>query len=246
MPIFRTILDRLIYNDEYDHIDEELSDSNVGPRKNRNIRDNIFVLNAITNSVVNGTAEEVDIQVFDVEKCFDALWMQECINDLYETGFVNDKLPLLYLENQTAKIAIKTAKGMSKRISINNIVMQGTVWGSLFCTTTMDKLGQLVYKNEDLLYKYKNQLNIPSLGMVDDVLSVQKCSTEAVKINAVINAFIESKKLNLSKTKCHRIHVSKKNPGANHECPELRVHNSKMENSDRENILVTLLTKLVR
>ena len=30
VPIFRTILDRLIYNDEYDNIDEELSDSNVG------------------------------------------------------------------------------------------------------------------------------------------------------------------------------------------------------------------------
>ena len=77
VPIFRTILDRLIYNDEYENIDEELSDSNVGARKNRNIRDNIFVLNAVTNSVVNGNADAVDVQVFDVEKCFDALWMQE-------------------------------------------------------------------------------------------------------------------------------------------------------------------------
>ena len=47
--------------------------------KNRNIRDNIFVLNAITNSVINGNEEEVDIQVFNVEKCFDALWVEECI-----------------------------------------------------------------------------------------------------------------------------------------------------------------------
>ena len=35
---------RLIYNDD-------LTDSNVGARKNRNIRDNIFVLNAIMNSL---------------------------------------------------------------------------------------------------------------------------------------------------------------------------------------------------
>ena len=74
MPIFRTILDRLIYNDEYETIDEALNDSNVGARKGRNIRDNIFVLNAVTNSVINVNAEPIDIQVFDVEKCFDALW----------------------------------------------------------------------------------------------------------------------------------------------------------------------------
>ena len=137
VPIFRTILDRLIYNDEYENIDDELTDSNVGARKNRNIRDNIFVLNAITNSVINGKADPVDVQVFDVEKCFDALWVQECINDLYETGFDNDKLPLLYLENQNAKIAIKTPQGISKRKNIKNVVMQGTVWGSLFCTTVL-------------------------------------------------------------------------------------------------------------
>ena len=156
VPIFRTILDRLIYNDEYENIDEELTDSNVGARKNRNIRDNIFVLNAVTNSIVNGKADAVDVQVFDVEKCFDALWMQECINDLFETGFTNDKLSLLYLENQNAKIAIKTPQGISKRKTIKNVVMQGTVWGSLFCTTTMDKLGKLSYENEELLYKYKD------------------------------------------------------------------------------------------
>ena len=89
MPIFRTILDRLIYNDQYEVIDEALSDSNVGARKNRNVRDNIFVLNAITNSVINGNSEPIDIQVFDIEKCFDALWVQEFINDVYETGFDN-------------------------------------------------------------------------------------------------------------------------------------------------------------
>jgi hypothetical protein len=61
--------------------------------------------------------------------CFDALWMQECINDLYETGFQNDSLALLFLENQNAEIAIKTANGLSKRESIKNVVTQGTVWG---------------------------------------------------------------------------------------------------------------------
>ena len=71
--------------------------------------------------------------------------------------------------------------------------MQGTVWGSLLCTATMDKLGQLVYERSELTYKYKGVVEIPTLGMVDDILSVQKCSKDAVRINAVINGFIEGK-----------------------------------------------------
>ena len=88
--------------------------------------------------------------------------------------------------------------------------MQETVWGSLMCTATMDKLGQLAYKNNDLTYKYKGVVETPSLGMVDDVLSVQKCSEDALKANAVINAFFEGKKLKLSNKKCHKIHVGKR------------------------------------
>ena len=172
VPIFRTILDRLIYNDEYSTIDENLSDSNVGARKNRNIRDNIFVLNAINNSVINGKEDSIDIQIFDVEKCFDALWVEECINDMYDAGLVNDKLVLLFLENQNAKIAVKTPGGKSDRISIKNVIMQGTVWGSLLCTAYMDKPGKLANGNTELVYKYKGVVDTPSLGMVDDILSV--------------------------------------------------------------------------
>ena len=83
VTIFRSILDRLIYNDEYTNIDSNLSDSNVGARKGRNIRDNIFVVNAVINSCTKRNEEPVDAQLFDVEKCFDALWVQECINDIY-------------------------------------------------------------------------------------------------------------------------------------------------------------------
>ena len=113
VTILRNILDRLIYNDEYPRIDTNLGDSNVGARKGRNVRDNIFVLNAVLTEVLKKKKEPVDIQVFDIEKCFDALWLQECINDLYDAGFKSDKLPLIYLENAMAKVAIKTGNTLS-------------------------------------------------------------------------------------------------------------------------------------
>ena len=236
VPILRTILDRLIYNDEYDIIEENLSDSNVGARKGRNVRDNILVLNAITNSIVNGNEDAVDVQIFDIEKCFDKLWVEECVNYLFTSGFKNDKLPLLFKENQNALIAVKTSTGISKRISIRNIIMQGTVWGSLCCTVSMEKLGKLIYKEEDLTYKYKGKIEIPTLGMVDDILAVQKCSKDVIKINAVVNAFVESKKLKLSENKCQQIHIAKKT-NIEKEYAILKVHEEQMQKSNKQKYL---------
>ena len=42
---------------------------------------------------MKGNAEPIDIQLYDVEKCFDALWMEECINDIFDAGLDNDIPP---------------------------------------------------------------------------------------------------------------------------------------------------------
>ena len=59
-----------------------MTDCNVGGRRGRNIRDNLFVLSAITNNVSKEKGKTCDIAAYDIEKCFNALWAQECINDL--------------------------------------------------------------------------------------------------------------------------------------------------------------------
>ena len=102
----RSILDRLMYNNNYYVIDESLTDGNVGARKHRNARDNIYVLSAITNSVIKGKMPPIQVGITDIEKCFDKMWLQAAINALYEAGITNDTLNLLYLENKTAQIAI--------------------------------------------------------------------------------------------------------------------------------------------
>ena len=171
VTVLRSILDKLIYNDEYPGIDEQLTDSNVGARQGRNIRDNIFVINAVLNSAAKRSLKDIDIGIYDAEKCFDKLWAQECFNDVMEHGFKNDKLPLLYAANVNAQVAVKTKSGTTKRISMSEIIMQGTVWGSLFCTASIDQLGKKAYEMPEILYKY-NGVDIPPLGMVNDILTV--------------------------------------------------------------------------
>ena len=102
----RNILDCLIYNEEYDIVDDNMTDCNVGSIKKRNIRNNLFVIKAIMNSSKKGVDSPCDICIYDVRKCFDSLWLSECFNDLYEAGFTNDKLCLLYYQNKHAIIVI--------------------------------------------------------------------------------------------------------------------------------------------
>jgi hypothetical protein len=233
VSVFRAILDRLIYNDEYQNIDSNLTDSNVGARKFRNIRDNIFVLNAIMNSQKNTIEEALDMHVYDVEQCFDSLWLEEVINCLYQAGLQNDKLPLLFLENRSAQVAVKTPGGLSKRKTIRNIIMQGSVWGSLCCVVLMDKLGKIAYSNPNLLYYYKGIVACPPLQMVDDVLGIQKCGPKSLQLNTTVNTFMELEKLKLSKSKCHKVHVGKFNKN----CPDMKVHGEPMSESKSEKYL---------
>ena len=236
-PVIRNILDKLLYVDLYETIDNNLTDCNVGSRKRRNIRDNLFVINAISNESKQKDGEACDICIYDIRKCHDSLWLHECINDLWDLGIRNDKLALLYLENESAQIVVKTSSGTTEQITINNKIMQGTVWAGLMCTSTMDKLGKEVYDDPSLVYKYRGTVDVPPLEMVDDVITTSKCGTTTVTLNATVNSFVERKKLELSSEKCSRIHIGKK-----HDCPGVKVHNNEMKSTLKEKYLGDFVT----
>ena len=238
VSVFRSILDRLIYNDEYHNIDANLTDCNVGSRKNRNIRDHIFVMNAVLNTILEGDEEALDFQAYDVEQTFDSLWLDEVVNELFEAGFNNDKLNLLFLENSSAHVAVKTSSGISRREVIRKLIMQGTIWGGLCCTVLIDKLGKFVYSRPELMHLYKGQVPVPPLQMVDDVLCISNCSPQSVQVNSVINSFMECKKLTLNHKKCHNVHI-----GKYQKCPQLKVHNENMKQSEKVKYLGDQLDK---
>ena len=48
VSISRTILIKLIYKEKYDIIEDSMSDSNIGARKKKNIRNHIFVVNSVS------------------------------------------------------------------------------------------------------------------------------------------------------------------------------------------------------
>jgi hypothetical protein len=81
----------------------------------------LFIIHGIINSVVNGQEECVDLHIYDLVKAFDALWVADCMNDLWDTlpaQARDDRLGLLYQSTRTNMVAVNTAVGQTERVVV--------------------------------------------------------------------------------------------------------------------------------
>ena len=236
--IFRSIVMKMVYKDTYSLVDGNMSDSNVGARKNKNIRNHIFVLNGIINEAVNSKGMAIEIEVLDYKQCFDSMWLEETINDLWESGIKDNNLSLIYKMNEEVKVAVKTPFGLTERTSVKKVVMQGETFGPLCCSVQVDTFGKECCEKKKLLYYYKGEVGVPPLAMVDDLVCVSTCGVNSVKMNAFINTKTNIKKLQFGLKKCHKMHVGDRKEF----CPDLELDDWKVENVEHldtgENYLV--------
>ena len=206
----RSVLDKLIYQDIYPIIDKELSQSNIGARKERNIRDHLFVIYSVMNEVKYEMKDDLEIISIDIVKCYDELSYSETHNDLYDVGIKNDIFSLIAKLDEDCDIRVKTPVGPSSRFRLQKIILQGSVLGPIKCSIQLDTLGRDCLKDasdQNTVYLYKGSVEIPPLAMMDDVLTVSRCGVKTLEINAAINSKIESKKLRMNQQKCYKMHV---------------------------------------
>ena len=73
-----------------------MSESNIGARKNKNIRNHIFVVNSIIHEVLNKKVSmPIDIMILADKQMFDIECLYECTNDLFEAGIKNEVFVLI-------------------------------------------------------------------------------------------------------------------------------------------------------
>ena len=66
VTVFRSILMRLIYLDYYETLDQSISDSQVGARKGKSVRNHIWVLNGIICDILSSKKKlPIDIGIYD-------------------------------------------------------------------------------------------------------------------------------------------------------------------------------------
>ena len=247
LAVLRKIIDKLVYLDKYQDLENNMSDSNIGARKHKNVRNHLFIVYGIITSVLRGGRGCVDLQIYDLVQAFDSLWIQDCMNDLFDCLPENQrdkKLALIYQTNMNNLVAVNTPVGQTDRIDMPQIVQQGGGWGPMQCSISIDKIGRLCASRKEHLYKYKGKVETLPLAMIDDLLGIAPCGLESIALNTFINVQIEMKRLKFhtpgpdGKTKCHKIHIGKENKL----CPTLLVHGTEMPAVESESYLGDIIS----
>ena len=130
----------------------------------------------------------------DVQKCFDKLWLQDGIKDLWLCGTDLRDAVMIKNLNAVAHITIDTPVGITEEFSVENIVKQGTVYAVDICAATMDHINKTSYGIKTM---YGPDLEINALAFVDDVASggnvmtanntVESCAVLEQKKKIVMN-----------------------------------------------------------
>ena len=209
VSVIRSILMRLIYNSKYPEIDQNISDSQMGGRKQKNCKNNIFMINGIIHEELKSrNSKPVLIQIHDYAQIFDAMNLQKALSDIYDTGLTDDNLILIQKANEEISMAVNTPSGLSDRQKVANSVLQGDTWGSLLASVQVDTIGKYC-EDSGLGYKYKDRIQVTMLGMVDDIAGISEAGYKAQQLNAVINTKTAEKGLQFGVSKCKTMLIGK-------------------------------------
>ena len=209
VSVVRSIIMRMIYNDKYKVIDENMSECQMGGRKNKGCKSNIWIVNGIIHEISKSkNIKPIQLQIYDYKQMFDSMDLKEAISDIFDVGVRDNDLSLIYKANKQIEMAVKTPNGLTNRQSIKNSVLQGDTWSSIMASVQVDAICKDVEK-AGLGFRYKNSLEISALALVDDIICVTEAGFKAAEMNAVINAKTAEKHLQFGILKCKSMYVGK-------------------------------------
>ena len=160
--ILSKCMEKVLLDRRAEEIEGAVSRYQTGGLRGRSIQDNLYILNNLI-SQYKKEKKELYILFADVKKCFDNLWLRDCITELY----TRSKVPLqeiyyIYKMNINIKAKVKTPGGMTNIINLKEVVRQGTVGvGVTLCGVSTDRINMMVK------YEMKDDIKYPVF--VDDV-----------------------------------------------------------------------------
>ena len=220
----RSILMRLIFNLKYKTIDDNMSDSNVGGRKNKSGINHIWVLNNIIQDQISSVKKKpVVIQQYDYKQMFDSMDASEACGDMFSYGVNDDHLNIIHEANKEIVINVKTPQGLSEEYTLTSRIMQGDTWSSAMASAQVDSFGkEMLVEEPTFMFRFKGEVPIPILGQVDDIIGVAEAGFKTDQLNAYINVKTADKELQFGPSKCKAMIVSKVKPEIFHK-PNLSV-----------------------
>ena len=111
VPILSIIFEKLLKNRISQHLQQNMSRLQSRSMKGKSVVDNLFITRGLISHTVY-LNKELWITFYDTEKCFDSLWLEDCINSLWDLEVKDDILYLIHLLNTKASVTIKTPMGV--------------------------------------------------------------------------------------------------------------------------------------
>ena len=131
----RNFLMKLIYNSYFQVVEDNLTDSNIGTRKKKAPRDHLFVVSSKLNDVIHGKWKKaIDVVFYDVRQCFDSLWTDKTLLDLYRNRIKYNTLNLIHEANKETIISIKTPVDISQKQMIKTHLLKDEMFECSFLT----------------------------------------------------------------------------------------------------------------
>ena len=159
------VYERIVKERNSENYTAGISEWSNGGLKRRAAIDNIMIINSIIEQ--NKYLKRNTYLTFtDAEKCFDKLWLQDGIFELWRSGTDVRDCYMIKKLNERAKIVVRTPVGNTEAFYLENIVRQGTVYGPQICTSSMDRVNKM---GKDVATPYGPNLPIRAVAFVDDV-----------------------------------------------------------------------------
>ena len=102
------------------------------------------------------------------EKCFDKLWLQDRIYELWRSGTDVRDCYMIKRLNEMAKIVVRTPVGNTRPFELEDIVRQGSVYGPQICISSMARVNMM---GKDVVTPYGPSFEVRAVSFVDDVSS---------------------------------------------------------------------------
>ena len=210
--IIRGIFMKVLFVRKSDMINSNMSENNIGGRKDKSCNNHIWVLNGIIHQQLSSVQNPpIVIQQYDFTQMFDGMNLEEALSDLYSSGIEDDTIHLLYEANKEIAVRVKTPFGLTEEVVLYKVVLQGEVWGPSLASNQVDTFGkEMLDEDASFMYKYKGYIPVPVLGMIDDIIGVTLAGNNAAQMNSYINVKTADKYLQFGQDKCKAMVVGKR------------------------------------
>ena len=136
-------------------------------RKKRSTTDNIIII----NSLIQERKDENQLTYLlfaDAVKCFDKLWLKDCILEMINLGMNEQDAWMIYKLNKNTIAKVRTPIGETPKFSVTEVVKQGTVYGPLLCCASLAKVNDI---GESLIVLYGEEVEIGMPVYMDDIIA---------------------------------------------------------------------------